>query len=215
MPNSHSSTISMERMLLLYAILIEKSINIRKIILKEIYDYAKMTKGSAYFPALITSLCLRARVKTQANLRGQYVQWCITIHDLERLVGRVQELNQESEEEESEIELAGPNPAEGATNPEPKVEPEEEPVKPSVEPEFATPIPTHASTSKKSELSIMMDMCKFMHKQQQTYWKYAKIRDDSIRNTFKNIFNTFVPEFPNDIFETWTEESDDTSEDGA
>ncbi|KAH1130177.1 hypothetical protein J1N35_001555 [Gossypium stocksii] len=121
----------------------------------------------------------------------------------------------ESEEEESETELVGPNLTEGTTNPEPGVELEKEPVKPSVEPEFVTPIPTHASTLKKSELSIMMDMCKFMHKQQQTYWKYAKIKDDSIRNTFKNISNTFVPKFPDDIFETWTEESDDASEDGA
>ncbi|MFQ6661331.1 hypothetical protein Gotur_029529 [Gossypium turneri] len=41
MPISHSSTISMEQMLLLYANLTEKSINIGKIILKEIQDCAK------------------------------------------------------------------------------------------------------------------------------------------------------------------------------
>ncbi|MFQ6651614.1 hypothetical protein Gotur_023870 [Gossypium turneri] len=41
MPISHSSTISMERMLLLYAILTEKSINVKKIILKEMHDCAK------------------------------------------------------------------------------------------------------------------------------------------------------------------------------
>ncbi|MFQ6641511.1 hypothetical protein Gotur_016224 [Gossypium turneri] len=86
MPISHSSTISMERELLLYAILTEKSINVGKIIRKEIHDCAKKKAGSAYFPSLITSLCLRARVKTQANLKGQYVQGCITSHDLERLV---------------------------------------------------------------------------------------------------------------------------------
>ncbi|MFQ6664837.1 hypothetical protein Gotur_031809 [Gossypium turneri] len=38
---SHSSIISMERMLLLYAILAEKFINVGKIILKEIHDCAK------------------------------------------------------------------------------------------------------------------------------------------------------------------------------
>ncbi|MFQ6651622.1 hypothetical protein Gotur_023876, partial [Gossypium turneri] len=73
MPISHSSTISMERMLLLYAILTKKSINVGKIILKEIHDCAKKKAGSAYFPSIITSLCLRTRVKTQANLKGQYV----------------------------------------------------------------------------------------------------------------------------------------------
>ncbi|MFQ6654179.1 hypothetical protein Gotur_025266 [Gossypium turneri] len=81
-PISHRSTISMERMLLLCAILTEKSINVGKIILKEIHDCAKKKAGSAYFPSLITSLCLRDRVKTQANLKGQYVQGCITSHDL-------------------------------------------------------------------------------------------------------------------------------------
>ncbi|KAK5794124.1 hypothetical protein PVK06_035329 [Gossypium arboreum] len=130
MPISHNSTISMERMLLLYAILTEKSINFGKIILKEIYDCAKKKTGSAYFPSLITSLCLRARVKTQANLKGQYVQGCITISNIE--------------EEESDKE-----PVE---DPEPRAEPEEEPIKLSVEPEYTTPLPTFASTSRKSEL---------------------------------------------------------------
>ncbi|MFQ6629270.1 hypothetical protein Gotur_007401 [Gossypium turneri] len=50
MPISHSSTNSMERMHLLYTILIEKSINVGKIILKEIQDCAKKKARSAYFP---------------------------------------------------------------------------------------------------------------------------------------------------------------------
>ncbi|KAB2005540.1 hypothetical protein ES319_D11G277400v1 [Gossypium barbadense] len=73
MPISHSSTISMKRMLSLYAILTEKSINVGKIILKEIHDCAKKKAESAYFPSLTTSLCLRACVKTQENLKGRYV----------------------------------------------------------------------------------------------------------------------------------------------
>ncbi|KAH1097225.1 hypothetical protein J1N35_014146, partial [Gossypium stocksii] len=84
----------MEQMLLLYEILTEKSLNVAKIILKEIHACARKKTGSVYFPSLITSLCLRAYVKTQANLKGQYVQGCITNYDLERLVERVHELNQ-------------------------------------------------------------------------------------------------------------------------
>ncbi|KAH1073000.1 hypothetical protein J1N35_025328 [Gossypium stocksii] len=183
---SHSSTISMERMLLLYAILIKESINVGKIILKEIHDCARKKMGSAYFPSLITSLCLKAHVKTQANLKRQYVQGCITNHDLERLVEKVHELNQseqeeptkpdtkestnetkieanlvtKTEEEESDKEPGSPGLAEGSANPELRVGPEEETVKLSVEPEFTTLMP---NTLKKLELSIMMDMCKFMH----------------------------------------------------
>ncbi|KAK8366044.1 hypothetical protein V6Z11_A02G095100 [Gossypium hirsutum] len=148
----------------------------------------------------------------------------MTSHDLERLVEQVHELNQSeqeeptepdaeestnetetesittTEEEESDKEPNSPKPVEGSENPKPRVEPEEEPVKLSVEPKYATPMPTFPSTSRKSELSMLIDMYKFMHNQQQTYWKYAKSRDDSIQNTFKNISNTFVPEFPEAIF---------------
>ncbi|MFQ6666123.1 hypothetical protein Gotur_032602 [Gossypium turneri] len=46
MPISHSSTVSMERMLLLHAILTEKSINVGKIILREIHNCAKKKAGN-------------------------------------------------------------------------------------------------------------------------------------------------------------------------
>ncbi|KAK5824989.1 hypothetical protein PVK06_019790 [Gossypium arboreum] len=113
----------------------------------------------------------------------------MTNYNLERLVVKVYELNQE-------------------------VEPEKETIKLSVEPESTTLMPTSASASDKSELSVIMDMCKLMHNQQQTYWKYAKIRYDSIPNTFKNISNTFVLEFPDAIFETCTKDTDYASGDG-
>ncbi|KAK5836387.1 hypothetical protein PVK06_012174 [Gossypium arboreum] len=154
-------------MLLLYEILTEKSINVGKIILKEIHGCAKKKIGSTYFRSLITSLCLKAHVKTYANLKGQYVQGCITNHDLERLIEKVCELNQGEQEEptapdteestnetrteansvtdiekESNKELNSPKPVEGSTNPKPKVEPEEETVKLSVEPKSTTPMLT-------------------------------------------------------------------------
>ncbi|MBA0626731.1 hypothetical protein Godav_004342 [Gossypium davidsonii] len=73
-------------------------------------------------------------------------------------------------------------------------------------------MPTSSNTMKKPELSIMMDMMKFMHNQQHAYWKYAKIKGDSVRNTFKNISNNFVPEFPDYIFVSWKED-ENASED--
>ncbi|KAK5836091.1 hypothetical protein PVK06_011840 [Gossypium arboreum] len=179
MPISHSPTISMERMLLLYAILTEKSINVGKIILKEIHDCAKKKAGCAYFPSLITSVCLRARVKTQENLKGRYVQGCIANYDLRRLVERVHELNQgeqeeptepdtkesieanlvtDIEEEESNKESNSPKPIKCSENLEPRVEPEEELVRLSVEPEPTTSILTFTSALRKSKLSILIDM---------------------------------------------------------
>ncbi|KAK5771161.1 hypothetical protein PVK06_047342 [Gossypium arboreum] len=102
----------------------------------------------------------------------------------ERLVERVHELNQgeqeepnkpdteestdgteteansvtDTKEEESDKEPNSPKPIEGSENLEPRVEPEEEPVKLSVEPKPTTPMPTSASASKKLELSILMDI---------------------------------------------------------
>ncbi|KAK5824573.1 hypothetical protein PVK06_019353 [Gossypium arboreum] len=137
-----------------------------KPVAKEIHDCAKKKAGSAYFPLLITSLCLRARVKTQANLKGRYVQRSITNYDLERLVEKVHELNQDTKEEESDKESYSPKPVEGFENPDPRVELEEEPVRLSVEPEPTTPMLTSASAS-------------------------------------------------NAIFETWTEDTDYASRDGA
>ncbi|XP_052882204.1 uncharacterized protein LOC128290549 [Gossypium arboreum] len=126
----------------------------------------------------------RDHVKTQANLKGQYVQGCITSHDLEKLVEKVHELNQGEQKEatepdteestnetetesitatevkESDKESKNPKPVEGSKNLESRVELKEEPVKLSVEPEYTTPMLTFASTSRKSELSILMDMCK-------------------------------------------------------
>ena len=78
-----------------------------------------------------------------------------------------------------------------------------EPVEPSVNPELTIPMPTSSNTIKKSKFSIMMDMWKFMHNQQQAYWRYAKVRDDTLGNTLKNISSTFVTELPDHIFETW------------
>ncbi|KAK5785414.1 hypothetical protein PVK06_039997 [Gossypium arboreum] len=63
----------------------------------------------------------------------------------------------DTEEEEFDKELNSAKPVKGSTILEPEVEPEKETVKLSVEPKPTTPMPTSASTSKKSELSIMMD----------------------------------------------------------
>ncbi|KAK8305424.1 hypothetical protein V6Z12_D03G062100 [Gossypium hirsutum] len=183
----------MERILLLYGIMTERSINVGKMILKEIHDCARKKTGSAYFPSLITSLCLRAQVKTKANLKGLYVEGCITTHDLERLVENVHELNPpkpseptrpetnessneskmeansvtKTEEAESELEPSNPEPIKKSEVSKPREELNaDEPVEPSVDPELTIPILTSSNTVKKLELLIMMDMMKFMHNQQ-------------------------------------------------
>ncbi|KAH1083125.1 hypothetical protein J1N35_022886 [Gossypium stocksii] len=66
-------------------------------------------------------------------------------------------------------------------------------IEPSIDLKLTSPMPTSSNTA---------------------YWKYAKVRDDSIRNTSKSIFNYFIPEFPDYIFDSWKED-DKESEDEA
>ncbi|MFQ6629356.1 hypothetical protein Gotur_006823, partial [Gossypium turneri] len=106
MPILHNSTISMERMLLLDAILIEKSINVGKIILKEIHDCAKKKTGSKQEePTEPDTEESTNETGTEAN----------SVTD--------------TKEEESDKELNSSKPVEGSTTPEAKVELEEETVK--------------------------------------------------------------------------------------
>ncbi|KAH1129796.1 hypothetical protein J1N35_001174 [Gossypium stocksii] len=147
MPISHSSTILMERILLLYAIMTERCINVGKIILKEIHDYARKKVAS-----------------------------CITAHDLERLVENVSEINPTELSESTELETdessnkfeTGANSVtkaeeeeseEEPNNLEPIKEPEiselvkepnvDELIEPSVDPDLTIPMPTSSNTMKK------------------------------------------------------------------
>ncbi|KAK5824844.1 hypothetical protein PVK06_019628 [Gossypium arboreum] len=121
---------------------------------------------------------------------------CIITHDLERLVENVNELNptkpgepiepktnESSNKSETEVNLVIETEAakskEELNNLESIKEPEvfepreetnvDEPVESSLNLELTIPMPTSLNTVKKSKLSIMMDMMKFMHNQQQAY----------------------------------------------
>ncbi|KAH1121710.1 hypothetical protein J1N35_004870 [Gossypium stocksii] len=153
----------------------ERYINVGKIILKEIDDYDRKKTGRDYFPSSITSLCLRAQVKTKANLNGPYVQGCIIAHDLERLMENVHELNpiEPSEPTEPKTDKSSnkskteansvtetkvveskeePNEPESIKEPkvsEPRGEPNvNEPVKPSINLELTIPMPTSSKHCK-------------------------------------------------------------------
>ncbi|KAK5802078.1 hypothetical protein PVK06_029660 [Gossypium arboreum] len=66
-------------------------------------------------------------------------------------------------------------------SPEPRVDPNAaEPVESSFNPELIIPMPSSSNTMNKSKLSTIMDMWKFKHNQQQAYWRYAKVKDDTI-----------------------------------
>ncbi|PPD96812.1 hypothetical protein GOBAR_DD06166 [Gossypium barbadense] len=54
---------------------------------------------------------------------------------------------------------------------------------------------------------IAYDISKAVHvsKQQQKYWKYAKIRDESNQLAFQSLFKSFdyIPEFSDSIIKPW------------
>ncbi|KAK5794333.1 hypothetical protein PVK06_035557 [Gossypium arboreum] len=58
----------------------------------------------------------------------------------------------------------------------------------------------------RDEFSKLMDIMQHMQWHQQAYWRYSKIRDDSMRSAITKIYNDlfiFVPEFPDFLFEPW------------
>uniref|UniRef100_A0A803Q715 Putative plant transposon protein domain-containing protein n=1 Tax=Cannabis sativa TaxID=3483 RepID=A0A803Q715_CANSA len=62
LPTSHDSTVSRERMWMLYCIVKGKKINVGKVIAKEIFECAHRVKGKLFFSCLITEKCRCANV---------------------------------------------------------------------------------------------------------------------------------------------------------
>ncbi|KAH1067934.1 hypothetical protein J1N35_032921 [Gossypium stocksii] len=75
-----------------------------------------------------------------------------------------------------------------------------EPTEPEAEPDTKTSMfrTLPPSPDLRDELSELMDLMQHMQWQQQAYWRYSKIRDDSMRSTLRKIYNDpfiFVPSF--------------------
>lgn len=62
LPTTHDSTVSQDRVLLVFAILKSLSIDVGKIIYSEIHNCWRKKVDKRFFPSTITILCQRARV---------------------------------------------------------------------------------------------------------------------------------------------------------
>ncbi|KAE8705556.1 Detected protein of unknown function [Hibiscus syriacus] len=62
LPNSHNTTVSCQRMLLLHSIIVGSSIDIGKIIVEQVHTYLKRHASALVFPNLITALCRKKKV---------------------------------------------------------------------------------------------------------------------------------------------------------
>ncbi|KAH1091497.1 hypothetical protein J1N35_018754 [Gossypium stocksii] len=203
LPSSHGTTISLERMVLLYSILTGKTIDVGKIILKEIRNCVTRRFGPD-FPFTITIMCLKAEILANVKKTG-YIQGTITDWDLYRVAGDsvLQQQVEESEEPEDPEEEEDPSMQSF------EVPNKADQVEPKDESDAGTPMYRTQSPSPdfQDELSNLMDFMQHMQWQQQAYWRYSKMRDDSFRSAFQRIYNDpfiFVPEFPDFIFEPWT-----------
>ncbi|KAK5785568.1 hypothetical protein PVK06_040164 [Gossypium arboreum] len=67
MPSSHGTTISLERMVLFYSILTGKTIDVGKIILREIWNCVIKHSSPTHFPFTITMLYLKAEILANAR----------------------------------------------------------------------------------------------------------------------------------------------------
>ncbi|KAK5775709.1 hypothetical protein PVK06_043641 [Gossypium arboreum] len=84
MSSSHGTTISLDRMVLLYSILTRKTTDAGKIILREMRNCATRRFSPAYFPFTIKILCLKAEILANVKKSG-YSQCTITDWDLYRV----------------------------------------------------------------------------------------------------------------------------------
>ncbi|KAK5839447.1 hypothetical protein PVK06_008238 [Gossypium arboreum] len=122
-----------EQMVLLYSILTGKTIDVGKIILREMQNCAAKRSGPTYFPFTITILCLKAKILANVKKIG-YSQGTITYWNLYRIAGdsilkqRVEETEDPKEEEKDPIKI---EPRQSAEIPN-KAEPMELVTKPDV-----------------------------------------------------------------------------------
>ncbi|KAH1097398.1 hypothetical protein J1N35_014319 [Gossypium stocksii] len=137
MPSSHETTISLERIVLLYSILTRKTIDVGKIILRGMWNCAVRHSGPAYFPFTITILFLKAKILSNIKKTG-YSQGTTTDWDLYRIAedSVVQQQVEESEDPEEEEEEEDPTEIEPVQ--EVEVPNEAEPMEPEAEPNVKT-----------------------------------------------------------------------------
>ncbi|KAK8314761.1 hypothetical protein V6Z12_D01G192900 [Gossypium hirsutum] len=164
MPSSHGTTISLKRMILLYSILTGKTINVGKIILREIWNCAirHSSFGPAYFPFTITIMCLKAKILANVKKTG-YSQGTITDWDLYRIaedsvvLQRVEESEDPKKEEEKDPTEIEPVQSDEVTDKVETIEPEAElDIKTSM---FRAQLP-HSDL--RDELSNLMDIVQHM-----------------------------------------------------
>ncbi|KAK5833467.1 hypothetical protein PVK06_017303 [Gossypium arboreum] len=86
MPSLHGTPISLERMVLLYSILTGKTIDVGKIILREMRNCTVRCSGPAYFSFTITILCLKDKILENIK-KTCYSQDTITDWNLYRVAG--------------------------------------------------------------------------------------------------------------------------------
>ncbi|KAH1039536.1 hypothetical protein J1N35_041279 [Gossypium stocksii] len=167
MPSSHGSTISLEQMVLLYLILTGKTIDVGKIILREMQNCAVRRSGLAYFPFTITILCLKAKFFVDVKKTG-YSQDIITDWDLYR-IARYFVLQQQGEESDDPKEEEDPTeiePLQSVETPN-----KAKPMEPEAEPDVTTTMFKTQSLCPylRDELSKLMDIMQHIQWQQQAY----------------------------------------------
>ena len=91
MPTTHITTVSQERLVLLYVIVRGFPIDVGSIIKKEIRDYAmKNHKAAALlFPSLITSICVVSGVRLDAKDEHVKNDGALIARTIERIDGEV------------------------------------------------------------------------------------------------------------------------------
>ncbi|GMN73106.1 hypothetical protein TIFTF001_053638 [Ficus carica] len=215
MPSTHGQTVSKDRILLLDSIISGRSINVGTIIFEGLGVCAKKKCGSLWFPALITSLCVRSGVPIFDNEeRLLFSKGAIDDSAIARLL-QSKMAEGPSEQPRDHEKEAGPAPSAPSNHT-------------ATASSSRGPTPADLTTSLRmleQRMSLAevqqyqtMEMLQQMHSQHQQYWNYAKRRDVALKKSLQKNFTKPIfpiPDFPDDVLAPIAadEENDEVGED--
>ncbi|EXB49850.1 hypothetical protein L484_000844 [Morus notabilis] len=107
--STHGKTISRNRAILLYAVLVGKPINVGRLIIDQIRACAEKGKGGLYFPSLISELCIQSHVAWEASEPRLRNTGAMDLVAITRISSGRSEKSEKGEEEEEQDEPSRPS----------------------------------------------------------------------------------------------------------
>ncbi|GMN66871.1 hypothetical protein TIFTF001_035931 [Ficus carica] len=186
MPSTHDITVNKDRVILLFAIVVGRKINVGDVISEQISVCAGRQSGGLWFPSLITSLCLAQGVEISSEEEKLKATAPITMTVITRLLHDKPAIAAEE----------NPSPVPGACPPEHSNH---------------TSFGVGSSFLQLEQQISQMDVMQYESLQmKRDFWKYERHKDLAIQKHFRSNSKRFqsFPQFPQHLCDSSTEDSE-------